>query len=102
MLYREIIAVCSEIHTKDINTAVWAESKIFNVEYGGTYSDHCAVHIVTIMLQTVNEIFHVTSVVHKAVRDTAVCEKLVHFYETTRRQPPEGSAAPRCPTSHLA
>jgi len=25
MLYREIIAVCSEIHTKHINTAVWAE-----------------------------------------------------------------------------
>jgi len=25
MLYREIIAVCSQIHTKHINTAVWAE-----------------------------------------------------------------------------
>jgi len=25
MLYREMIAVCSEIHTKHINTAVWAE-----------------------------------------------------------------------------
>ena len=25
MLYREIIAVCSEIHTKHINTAVWAD-----------------------------------------------------------------------------
>jgi hypothetical protein len=25
MLYREIMAVCSEIHTKHINTAVWAE-----------------------------------------------------------------------------
>jgi len=25
MLYREIIAVYSEIHTKHINTAVWAE-----------------------------------------------------------------------------
>jgi len=28
MLYREIIAVCSEIHTKHINT-VWAERRIF-------------------------------------------------------------------------
>jgi len=27
MLYREIIAVCSQIHTKHINT-VWAECKI--------------------------------------------------------------------------
>jgi hypothetical protein len=25
MLYREIMAVCSEIHTKHINIAVWAE-----------------------------------------------------------------------------
>ena len=28
MLYREIIAVCSEIHTKHINTAVWAERRV--------------------------------------------------------------------------
>ena len=28
MLYREIIAVCSKIHTKHINTAVWAERRI--------------------------------------------------------------------------
>jgi len=28
MLYREIFAVCSEIHTKHINTAVWAERGI--------------------------------------------------------------------------
>ena len=28
MMYREIIAVCSEIHTKHINTAVWAERGI--------------------------------------------------------------------------
>ena len=28
MLYREIIAVCSEIHIKHIYTAVWAERRI--------------------------------------------------------------------------
>jgi len=28
MLYREIIAECSQIHTKHINTAVWAERRI--------------------------------------------------------------------------
>jgi hypothetical protein len=27
MLYREIIAVCSEIHTKTYKYAVWAERK---------------------------------------------------------------------------
>jgi len=30
MLYREIIVVCSEIHTKHINT-VWAERKIVGI-----------------------------------------------------------------------
>ena len=39
MLYGEIIAVCSEIHTKHINTVVWAECRIVNVESGGAYSD---------------------------------------------------------------
>ena len=28
MLYREIMAVCSQIHTKHINTAVWGERRI--------------------------------------------------------------------------
>jgi len=39
MLYREIIAVCSQIHTKHINTAVWAV--LLNVNPGDAYSDHC-------------------------------------------------------------
>jgi len=42
MLYREIIAVCSEIHTRHINTAVWAERTTFNVKPGGMQSDHWA------------------------------------------------------------
>ena len=44
MLCREIIAVCSQIHIKHINTAVWAERRIVNVEL--------AVHIVTTVVQT--------------------------------------------------
>ena len=47
MLYREIIAVCSEIHTKHINTLCGQNVELLCVKPGGTYSDHCAVHIVT-------------------------------------------------------
>ena len=39
MLYREIIVVCSEIHTKHIKYTVWAERRIVNVKL--------VVHIVT-------------------------------------------------------
>ena len=46
MLCREIIAVCSEINTKHINTAVWAERGVVNVKL--------VVHIVTTWLQRVN------------------------------------------------
>ena len=39
MLYREIIVVCSEIHTKHINT-LCGQNVELNVKPGGTYSDH--------------------------------------------------------------
>ena len=42
MVYREIMAVCSEIHTKHINT-LWGQNvELLNVKPGGTYSDHWA------------------------------------------------------------
>jgi hypothetical protein len=43
MLYRKIIAVCSEIHTKHINTLCGQNVEFFCVETGGTYSDRWAV-----------------------------------------------------------
>ena len=43
MLYREIIAVCSEIHTKHINTLCVQNVELLSVNPGGTYSDHWAV-----------------------------------------------------------
>jgi len=46
MLYREIMAVCSEIHTKHINTVCGQNVELLNVKL--------AVHIVTTGLQRVN------------------------------------------------
>jgi hypothetical protein len=42
MLYREIIAVCSEIHTKHINTLCGQNAEFVNVKPGGIYSNHWA------------------------------------------------------------
>jgi hypothetical protein len=40
MLYREIIAVCSEIHTKHINTLCGQNVELLNVTPGGTHSSN--------------------------------------------------------------
>ena len=37
------MAVCSEIHTKHINTLCGQKVELMNVKPGGTYSDHWAV-----------------------------------------------------------
>ena len=42
MLYREIIAVCSQIHTKHINTLCEQNIELLKVKHGGTYSDRWA------------------------------------------------------------
>jgi hypothetical protein len=42
MLYREIIAVCFDIHTKHINTLCGQNVQLLNGKPGGTYSDHWA------------------------------------------------------------
>jgi hypothetical protein len=43
MLYSEIIAVCSQIHTKHVNTLCGQNVEFVNVKPGGTYSYHWAV-----------------------------------------------------------
>jgi len=40
MLYREIIAVCSEIRTKHINTLYGQNVVFLNVKRGGTDGNH--------------------------------------------------------------
>jgi hypothetical protein len=42
MLYSEIIAVFSEIHTKHINALCRQNVELLNVKRGGTYSNHWA------------------------------------------------------------
>jgi hypothetical protein len=42
MLYSEVIAVCSEIHTKHINTLCGKNVEFVNVKHGGTNSNHWA------------------------------------------------------------
>jgi hypothetical protein len=42
MLYSGIIAVCSEIHIKHINTLCGQNVEFVNVKPGGIYSDHWA------------------------------------------------------------
>jgi hypothetical protein len=41
MLYSEIIAVCSQIHTKHLNALCGQNEEFFNVKHDGTYNDHC-------------------------------------------------------------
>jgi hypothetical protein len=45
MLHREIIAVCSQIHTKHINTLCGQNVEFVNVKPGGMYSNHWAVNV---------------------------------------------------------
>jgi len=52
MLYREIMAVCSQIHTKHINTLCGQNVELLNVKL--------AVHIVTTGLQSVPHDNHMT------------------------------------------
>jgi len=45
MLYKEIIAVCSEVRTKLINTLRGQNVEILNVKPGGTYSNNLALKL---------------------------------------------------------
>jgi hypothetical protein len=40
MLYREIIAVCSQIHTKHVNTLCGQNVELYSVKPGGTYRNY--------------------------------------------------------------
>jgi hypothetical protein len=58
MLYSEIIAVCSEIHTKHINTQCGQNVEFVNVKHGGTYSNHWALQDQALCLSAATFIFN--------------------------------------------
>jgi len=69
MLCREIIAVCSQIHTKHVNTVFGQDVEFVNVTAGGTYSDHwvleCYMSVIkTSQLMLYREIIAVCSQIH--------------------------------------
>ena len=45
MTYREIIAVCSQIHTILIHTLCEQRAELLNVKLGGTYSDYWTINV---------------------------------------------------------
>jgi hypothetical protein len=45
MLYREIIAVCSQIHTKHINALCGQNVELLKVTAGGRYNDHFVANV---------------------------------------------------------
>jgi hypothetical protein len=74
MLYREIIAVCSEIHTKHRNTLCGQNLEFVNDKPGGTYSNHWALEDYISSLtfpQTINSKTFLTTKI-KCVRVTSV------------------------------
>ena len=55
MLYREIIAVYSQIYTKHTNRLCGQNVGLLSVKPGGIHSDQCVAHIVTTGLKGLNE-----------------------------------------------
>ena len=54
MLYKEIIAVCSHIHTKHINTLCGQKVEFVNVKLALTYRNKTTVKTTAFLLQTIS------------------------------------------------
>jgi len=77
MLYREIMAVCSQIHTKHINTLRGQNEELLNVKLSGTCSDHWTLEgqisvIKTSQSMLYREIIAVSSEIHAEHINTQV------------------------------
>jgi uncharacterized membrane protein len=69
MLYREMIAVCSEIHINHINTLCGQNVELLNVKPGGTYSENWTLNgkisvIKTSQLMLYREMIAICSQIH--------------------------------------
>jgi len=69
MLFREIIAVCSEIHTKHLNTLFGQKTEFVNVKPDGTYIDRWVLKTseLYVKIQSVPHTKHTPSQLHKPV-----------------------------------
>src|SRR5215470_14231415 len=91
MLYREIFAVCSEIHTKHINTLCGQNVEFVNVKPGGLYiniqsvprSKHSVWVIKSSQLMLYREIIAVCSEIHTKHINT-LCEQNVELLNVKR------------------
>jgi len=87
MLYTEIVAVSSQIHTKHINTLCGQNTEFLNVTASGTYSDHWALEgkmsvIKTSQLMLYTEIVAVSSQIHTKNINT-LCGQNTEFLNVT-------------------
>jgi hypothetical protein len=85
MLYKEIIAVCSQIHTKHINTLCGQNVEVLNVKPGGTYSNDWALGgyisvIKTNQLMLYKEIIAVCSQIHTKHVNTLCGQNVTRRY----------------------
>jgi hypothetical protein len=80
MLYREIIAVCSEIHTKHINTLCRQNVEFVNVKPGGTYSNHSALRCYCSSVENTVELACPSVTIYiEAICNTPVAYSYIHM-----------------------
>ena len=86
MLYREIIAVCSQIHTKHINTLCRQNVELYINTQSVPRSKHSVSVIQTSQLMLCREIIAVCSQIHTKHINT-LCGQNVELYINTQSVP---------------
>jgi len=86
MLYREIIAVCSQIHTKHINTLCGQNAELYIKTQSVPLSKHSVSVIQTSQLMLYREIIVICSQIHTKHINT-LCVQNVELYIKTQSVP---------------